>query len=127
MPGVMPKSRRLAAGESKLCTSKERRAEALDYTGLLSRALRAIRCANVRSGILPPQPGFRRNDELGRGLAAGESKLCTSMHKEQRRWIPGSACGGPGMTEDRKTIRTMRIEPPRPVPSLLVTFGQCQK
>jgi len=35
----------------------------LDYTRLLSRALRAIRCANVRSGILPPQSGFRRNDE----------------------------------------------------------------
>jgi hypothetical protein len=25
-------------------------------------ALRAIRCADVRSGILPAQSGFRRND-----------------------------------------------------------------
>jgi hypothetical protein len=48
-------------------TSKEK---ALDYTRLLSRALRAMtssavesRFANVRSGILPPQSGFRRNDE----------------------------------------------------------------
>jgi len=31
----------------------------LDYTLLLQRALRAS-CA-VRSGILPPQSGFRRN------------------------------------------------------------------
>jgi hypothetical protein len=37
----------------------------LDYTRLLSRALRAIRYANVRSGILPPQSGFRLNDEPG--------------------------------------------------------------
>lgn len=27
----------------------------MDYTRLLPRALRAIRCADVRSGILPPQ------------------------------------------------------------------------
>jgi hypothetical protein len=49
---------------------KERRKEKkkkLDYTRLLSRALRAIRCANVRSGILPPQSGFRRNDEQEKG------------------------------------------------------------
>jgi hypothetical protein len=38
--------------------------ETLDYTRLPSRTLRAIRCANVRSGILPPQSGFRRKDEL---------------------------------------------------------------
>jgi len=36
--------------------------EELDYARLLSRALRAIRCANVRSGVLPAQSGFRRND-----------------------------------------------------------------
>jgi hypothetical protein len=36
----------------------------LDYTRLLSRALRAIRYANVRFGILPTQSGFRRDDEL---------------------------------------------------------------
>jgi hypothetical protein len=31
-------------------------------------SLRAIRCADVRSGILPAQSGFRRNDvEKGRG------------------------------------------------------------
>jgi hypothetical protein len=35
----------------------------LDYTRLLPRALRAIRCANVRSGILPPQSRLRGNDE----------------------------------------------------------------
>jgi hypothetical protein len=37
--------------------------EELDYTRLLSRALRAIHGANVRSGILPPQSGLRQNDE----------------------------------------------------------------
>src|SRR5260370_3729583 len=30
---------------------------------LMSRALQAIRCANVRFGILPPQSSFRWNDE----------------------------------------------------------------
>jgi hypothetical protein len=35
----------------------------LDYARLLPRALRAIRCANVRFGILPPQPSLRWNDE----------------------------------------------------------------
>jgi hypothetical protein len=42
---------------------RERKYKELDYTRLLSRALWAIRYANVRSGILPPQSGFRRNDE----------------------------------------------------------------
>jgi hypothetical protein len=35
----------------------------LDYTRLLPRALWAIRCANVRSGILPTQSRLRGNDE----------------------------------------------------------------
>jgi hypothetical protein len=35
----------------------------LDYMRLLSHALRAIRCANVRFGILPPQSRLRGNDE----------------------------------------------------------------
>jgi len=35
----------------------------LDYARLLPRTLWAIRCANVRYGILPPQSGLRRNDE----------------------------------------------------------------
>jgi hypothetical protein len=35
----------------------------LDYARLLPRALRAIRYANVRSGILPPQSSLRWNDE----------------------------------------------------------------
>jgi hypothetical protein len=34
----------------------------MDYTRLLPRALRAIRCANVRSGILPSQSRVRGND-----------------------------------------------------------------
>ena len=34
----------------------------MDYTRLLPRALRAIRYANVRSGILPPQSRLRGND-----------------------------------------------------------------
>jgi len=69
---------RSPAGEWKHCTlgKQERinvdsrfrgndvKREALDYTRLLSRALRAIRCANVRSGILPPQSGVRRNDGI---------------------------------------------------------------
>jgi hypothetical protein len=33
-----------------------------DDATLLRRALRAIGFADVRSGILPPQSGFRRND-----------------------------------------------------------------
>jgi hypothetical protein len=37
-------------------------AEELDYSPLPRLALRAIRCANVRFGILPPQSGLRRND-----------------------------------------------------------------
>ena len=36
----------------------------MDYAPLLRRALRAIRCANVRSGILPPQSRFRGNDAI---------------------------------------------------------------
>ena len=34
----------------------------LDYVLLLQHALRAIRSANVRSGILSPQSGVRRED-----------------------------------------------------------------
>jgi hypothetical protein len=41
------------------------RAKTPDYTRLLPRALRAIHYANVRSGILPSQSGFRRHDEHG--------------------------------------------------------------
>src|SRR2546427_11235478 len=59
----------------------------LDYARLLSRALRAIRCANVRSGILPPQSRLRGNDEPRRDgrrvndpLAAGEWKLCSKSN-----------------------------------------------
>jgi hypothetical protein len=40
----------------------------LDYTRLLPRALRAIRCANVRFGILPTQSRLRWNDEQGQEL-----------------------------------------------------------
>jgi len=36
----------------------------MDFAPLLRRALRAIRCANVRSGILPPQSRFRGNDAI---------------------------------------------------------------
>jgi hypothetical protein len=43
---------------------RKRKKKQLDYARLLSRAPRAICFANVRSGILPPQSGFRRNDEL---------------------------------------------------------------
>jgi len=35
----------------------------MDDTLLLQRALRAIRCANVRFGILPPQSRVRGNDD----------------------------------------------------------------
>jgi len=34
-------------------------------------------------------------------LAAGETKLCTSTHDEQRRWIPASA----GMTSRKEKQR----------------------
>jgi len=36
----------------------------MDYSPHPRLALRAIRYANVRFGILPPQSGFRRNNEL---------------------------------------------------------------
>src|SRR5438445_2331142 len=51
-----------AVGEWKLMLRKIE-TKALDYARRLSRALRAIRCANVRSGILPPQSRLRGNDE----------------------------------------------------------------
>ncbi len=54
---------RSPAGRVKALLFARRKSKELDYTRLLSRALRAIRYANVRSGILPPQSGFRRNDE----------------------------------------------------------------
>ena len=52
---------------------KKNRQAKLDYTRLLPRALRAIRYANVRFGILPAQSRFRGNDEqvefpLSRGM-----------------------------------------------------------
>jgi len=53
------------AGIQRLCfynrTPRSAR-KALDDTPLLRRALRAIRFADVRSGILPPHSCFRRND-----------------------------------------------------------------
>src|SRR3989442_3247778 len=54
----------LAIGEWKLMLRKIE-TKTLDYARRLSRAPRAIRCANVRSGILPPQSRLRGNDELG--------------------------------------------------------------
>jgi hypothetical protein len=65
-------------GENLFCCGRGVRAlrsasnkgKELDYTRLLSRALRAIRCANVRFGILPSQSGFRRNDDK-KGSAEG--------------------------------------------------------
>ncbi|HSJ41765.1 MAG TPA: hypothetical protein VK955_12025, partial [Xanthobacteraceae bacterium] len=53
-----PQARRSSA------LQETKKGKELDYTRLLSRALRAIRSANVRFGILPPQSGLRRNDEL---------------------------------------------------------------
>jgi len=43
---------------SSVFVSKE-----LDFVRLLPHALRAVRYASVRSGILPSQSGFRRNDD----------------------------------------------------------------
>jgi hypothetical protein len=54
----------LSSFQRKLESSFRLTAKELDYQRLLSRALRAIRYANVRFGILPPQSGFRRDDEL---------------------------------------------------------------
>ena len=45
------------------CAGMTCKTQELDYTRLLPRALRAIRCANVRFGILPAQSRFRGNDE----------------------------------------------------------------
>jgi hypothetical protein len=36
----------------------------MDNARLLPRAVPAIRCANVRFGILPPQSRFRGNDDM---------------------------------------------------------------
>jgi len=50
-------------GSEHRAFTKSRKSKELDYAPLLRRALRAIRFANVRFGILPSQSGFRRNDE----------------------------------------------------------------
>jgi len=66
---------RSTEGRAKAFALKARSGtKTLDYTRLLPRALRAIRCANVGSGIVPTRSGFRRNDE-----------------QEQRHWIPASS------------------------------------
>jgi hypothetical protein len=62
------KSRSLARRASEsFALGDRKKAKTLDYVRLLPHALRAIRCANVRSGVLPSQSGFRlrrpRNDE----------------------------------------------------------------
>ncbi|HET7300473.1 MAG TPA: hypothetical protein VFJ01_07440 [Oleiagrimonas sp.] len=45
----------------------------MDYSPLLPSALRAIGFADVRSGILPSQSGFRRNDDGSSHDAANAS------------------------------------------------------
>jgi hypothetical protein len=44
--------------DSGLRRNDELRETKMGLRGVLPRTLRAIRCANVRSGILPPQSGF---------------------------------------------------------------------
>ena len=46
-----------------LNAKRKKRKKELNYTRLLPRALRAIRYANVRFGILPAQSRFRGNDD----------------------------------------------------------------
>jgi len=67
----------------------------LDYTRLLSRALRAVRYANVRSGILPSQSGLRRNGEQ-------EAAVCrlVSFLIQPLRY----ACSG-GLATDQRGVR----------------------
>jgi hypothetical protein len=45
-------------GERKMEWTRSQDNKEGDYAQLFWRALRAIRCANVRFGILPPQSGF---------------------------------------------------------------------
>ena len=63
MPGVKKVTRSPAGRVEALFFKRKDRARSWIMRGFLPRTLRAIRCANVRSGILPPQSGFRRNDE----------------------------------------------------------------
>src|SRR5438445_5592600 len=63
-----------AVGEWKLMLRKIE-TKALDYARRLSRALRAIRCANVRPGMLPPQSRLRGNDEPRRDGRRGSDPL----------------------------------------------------
>src|SRR3989442_10996228 len=66
-------------------------AKALDYARLLSHALRAIRCANVRSGILPPQSRLRGNDEPRRDGRSVSDPLAASKWKLMLREIETKA------------------------------------
>jgi len=67
----MPKVGRSPEGRVKAFALQETSKIKLDYTRLLPRALRAIRSANVRFGILPPQSGLRwsARRQRGRGFA----------------------------------------------------------
>jgi hypothetical protein len=53
----------LALGRVEALLLKSQSKIKMDYSPHPRLALRAIRCANVRFGILPPQSGLRRNDE----------------------------------------------------------------
>src|SRR5438445_3627872 len=56
----------------------------LDYARLLSRALRAIRCANVRSGILPPQSAFAGMTSQDSSSASAASEWRARASANQR-------------------------------------------
>jgi len=119
----------LAGGEWKQCTSRaEEQREGQDgLHATLSRAPRAIRYANVRSGILPPQSCFRWNNEreetpsppnvarLGRpGLAKqpGAAHPAPRVQRRANQWfasaplhpLKGRAKGGLGLRRNDQVI-----------------------
>ena len=66
--------------DSGLRRNDEQEEQERDYTRLLPRALRAIRCANVRAGILPAQSGLRCNDEQERAQVSWRGESGTLGH-----------------------------------------------
>jgi len=89
--------------------------------------------ANDRIGAVQGCTGSCTNRRRSRcrasqGAAENARRGARTMRARRLR-AHGRALSRPRRTREAQgsPIRTMRIGPPRPVPSLLVTFGQCQK
>jgi hypothetical protein len=80
----------------------------MDYTPLLRPALRAIGCAGVRSGVLPPQSGLRRNDEQKVVRAVVDSKPPRSSPCQERGAAGIAGCGS-GHSRGDTTMRFLSL------------------